>query len=188
MSDPFNPAGPFAPGIAPNLIPNPPGEIPEAVSAGDATSGMSPFSEAIDVDKIIANLVLDRPLKLFIPEAIKRRFSDFEFRIVNSIPTEMADAHNKGFREVTDPEAAALFMDLVAGTDKNGKAFRPVLMGRPKAVGEHVRVQQRTQLRSLYAGMDPKNKDFDSKYAEKVDASAGTKGQFTGAGWNIKLK
>lgn len=170
----------------PFLSANPPGEIPEAPGAGNAMFSQSPFSEPLDIDKIIANLTLDRPLKLTIPN--REKYPDWEFHIINSIPGEIADAHNKGFKEVTDPEIVGLFRDLVAGTDKEGKAFRPILCARPKAVGEHVRRRHRMQLQSLYAGMDPKNKEFNSAYAEKVDAQAGTKGQFTGAGWNIRIK
>lgn len=171
--------------LPPNLVPNPPGEIPEAPGARDATAGISPFSEALDVDAIIANLTLDRPLKLFIPN--RERYPDWEFRIINSIPGEIADAHNKGFKEVTDPDIVGLFRDLVAGTDKDGKAFRPILCARPKKVGEHVRKRHRMQLASLYAGMDPRNKEFNSKFAIKVDAKDGTLGSFTGDGWRIRV-
>ncbi len=178
MSNPF-------PGLAPNLIPNPPGEIPEAPGAGDAAAHMSPFSEPQDVDGIIKNLVLDRPLKLFIPN--KDKYPDWEFRIINSIPGEIADAHNKGFREVTEPDLVNLFADLVAGTDKTGKAFRPVLVARPKAVGEHVRKRTRMQLQSLYAGMDPSNKDLAGRYTKNVGAKDGTEASFNGAGWRIRV-
>ncbi len=188
MSDPiFNPAGPFASGLAPNLIPNPPSEIPAPSEIGDAVQAASPFTEAQSVDDIIANLTLDRPLKLFIPEDIKRRFPTFEFRVINSIPGEFAAAKNKGFREVTDPDAVALFNGLVAGTDKTGAAFRPVLMARPKEVGEHVRRQNRKQLQSLYAGMDPKNKELGGKYTSGVDAKDGTFLQREGAPWRIRV-
>jgi hypothetical protein len=182
MSDPTDP-NPFA-GIPDALKPNPPPGVPEPQAAGDAMASASPFKEALDVDQIIANLTLDRPLKLFIPN--KEKFPQYEFRIINSIPNEIADAHNKGFREVTDPDMAGLFRDLVAGTDKEGKAFRPILVARPKAVGEHIRKRYRLQLASLYAGMDPSNKDLSGKYTDNVDAKAGTKGQFTGAGFRIK--
>ncbi len=178
MNNPF-------PGLAPNLIPNPPGEIPAATEAGDALKRLSPFSEPQDVDAIIANLVLDRPLKLFVPK--RERYPDWDFRIINSIPQEIAAAHNKGYREVTDPEFAELFADLVAGTDKSGKAFRPILMARPKAVSAHIRKQYRAQLRSTYAGMDPKNKELGGKYTENVDAKDGTFGKFEGRAWNIRV-
>lgn len=183
MSDPYNP---FATGVNPALMPHPPGEIPEAPGAGNAMASLSPFKEPLDADAIIRNLTLDRPLKLFIPN--KEKYPDWEFRIINSIPAEMADAHNKGFKEVSDPEIVGLFQDLVAGTDKLGKAFRPILCARPKKVGDHVRRRHRMQLQSLYAGMDPANKEFNSKYAEKVDANAGTKGSFSGAGFRIRVQ
>lgn len=173
------------PGLAPHLIPNPPGDIPEAQSAGDATAQMSPFTEPQDVDQIIANLVLDRPLKLYIPH--KEKYPEWEFRIINSIPQEIAAAHNKGFREITDPELTTLFTDLVAGTDKNGKAYRPLLMARPKAVGEHVRKTHRKSLQSLYAGMDPSNKDLSGKYTDNVDAKSGTAAKFEGKAWRIRV-
>src|SRR5258708_20264288 len=35
-----------------------------------------------------------------------------------------------------------LFRDLVAGTDATGKAFRPILVARPKKVGDHIRKQR----------------------------------------------
>ncbi len=174
------------PGLTPNLVPNPPGEIPGAMEAGDGVKGLSPFSEALDVDAIIKNLVLDRPLKLFIPN--KEKYPDWEFRIINSIPAEIAAAKNKGFREITDPELVGLFTDLVAGTDKAGQAFRPLLFARPKAVGEHVAQQNRRQLASLYAGMDPKNKEVAGKYTAGVDAKDGTFLQRSGAPWNIRVK
>jgi len=176
---------PFPGALPPNLTPNPPGEIPVAPEAGDATASMSPFVEALDVDAIIKNLVLDRPLKLFIPN--KEKMPDWEFRIINSIPSEIADAHNKGFREVTNPEMVRLFTDLVAGTDKDGKAFRPILMARPKAVGEHVRKRNRRQLKSLYAGMDPKNRELEGKYTKNVrDGADASHGSFSGAAFQIR--
>lgn len=176
---------PFQSALAPNLIPNPPGEIPEAPSAGDGMQNASPFLEAQDIDQIIKQLVLDRPMKLFIPN--KEKYPDWEFRVINSIPQEIADAHNKGFREITDPELTKLFVDLVAGTDKNGKAFRPILCARPKKVGEHVRKQHRLQLRSLYAGMDPKNKELGGKYTENVTTgNDASKGSFSGPTFRIR--
>lgn len=181
----MDPYSPFPSSLPPNLVPNPPGEIPEPVQAGDAVAGLSPFKEVLDVDQIIQNLTLDRPLKLYIPN--KERYPEWEFRIINSIPSEIADAHNKGFKEVSDPEMSKLFNELIAGTDKDGKAFRPILCARPKKVGDHIRRRHRMQLQSLYAGMDPANKTFDSKYADKVGPQAGTKGVFNGAAWNIRV-
>lgn len=181
MSDtPF----PFVSALSSNLTPNPPGEIPEAPGAGDA-SGPSPFIEAQDVDQIIKNLTLDRPLKLFVPQ--RDKFPQHDFRIINSIPGEIADAHNKGYKEVTDPELVGLFKDLVAGTDKTGKAFFPILVARPKKVGEHIRKRNRLQLQSLYAGMDPKNRELEGKYTENVkDGRDASKGQFSGPTFRIR--
>jgi hypothetical protein len=176
---------PWEQGLSPNLIPNPPGAIPEAPEVGDALKNLSPFTEAIDVDAIIANLILDRPLKLFIPN--RERYPEFQFRIINSIPQEIAAAHNKGYREVTDPELSKLFDHLVAGTDKTGKQYRPILMARPTAVAQHIQRRHRGALKSIYAGMDPKNKEFNSQYAERVDDKSLTYGKFTGDGWRIRV-
>ena len=184
MSD-FNPSSPFASGLTPNLVPNPPSDIPEAPGAGDAIAGLSPFKEALDVETIMKNLVLDRPLKLYIPN--RGDYPQFEFRIINSIPQEIADAQNKGWKEVTDEKLSGLFSELVAGTDKSGKAFRPILMARPKAVGDHVRKRNRQQLQSLYAGMDPKNTDLGGKFTKNVDHRDGTSAQFDGAAWRIRV-
>lgn len=185
MNTPF-PGGPDA-GLTPNLVPNPPPHMPEAPGAGDAAAAMSPFSEAQDVDSIIAQLQLDRPLKLYIPD--RERYPEWEFRIINSIPQEIADANNKGFRQVTDPDLVGLFDNLCAGTDKTGKAFRPLLFARSTKVGEHVRKRHRAQLQSLYAGMDPRNKDLGalSKYAGNVGAKDGTEGKFSGAALRIRV-
>jgi len=176
---------PFVSGLPDNLVPHPPASIPEAQASGDAMATMSPFREALDVDAIIANLTLDRPLKLFIPN--RDKMPDYEFRIINSIPQETADAHNKGWREITDPELTGLFVSLVAGTDRHGAVFRPVLMARPKAVGEHVRKTERRQLQSIYAGMDPKNKEVGGKYTAPVDAKDGTFLHREGAPWRIRV-
>lgn len=174
-------------GLPPNLVPHPPSDMPEAPGIGDAMAAQSPFTEPQDINQIIANLTLDRPLKLFVPN--KERYRDWEFRVINSIPTEIANAHNKGFREVTEPELVALFADLVAGTTKDGKAFRPILMSRPKAVGDHVRKRYRQELQSLYAGMDPTNKELDGKYTENVKTGQdASKAKFSGDFMRIRVK
>jgi hypothetical protein len=175
MSNPFQ-------GLPPNLTPNPPADIPEAPEAGNAAEYMSAFSEPQDVDAVIANLTLDRPLKLYIPD--QHLYPNDDFRIINSMASEIGDAHNKGFKEVTNPKLANLFRDLVAGTDKDGRAYRPLLMARPKAVVKYILDRYRRQLSSLNAGMDPKNKEFTSKYTE--NAQTESKGQFTGAGFRIR--
>ena len=181
MDNIFNPSA----GLTSNLVPNPPADIPEAPAAGDAVSALAPFSEPQDVDQIIKQLVLDRPLKLFIPQ--QHKHPDHEYRVINSIPSEIAAAHNKGWREVTNPEAAELFTSLVAGTDDHGKAYRPILMARARKVGEIIRKQTRQQLASLYAGMDPKNKDLNGKYTSNVDKHAGTAASFEGPTWRIRV-
>lgn len=182
MSGSFDP---FA-GLPPNLIPNPPPEIPGAPGASDAMSALSPFNEPQDVDSIIKNLMLDRPLKLYVPG--RERFPNHQFRIINSIPQEIAEAHRKGWREVTSPEFSELFADLVAGTSKDGRAFRPILMSREKRIGDIVQQRNRKELASIYAGMDPRNKELSGQYTDRVDEQGLTAGKFNGDGWRIKLK
>jgi len=43
-------------------------------------------------------------------------------------------------------------------------------------------------LQSLYAGMDPRNKDMGGKYTSNVDARDGTKGQFSGPTFRIRVE
>lgn len=176
----------FNPGVPDILKPNAPGDIPEATGAREAVTA-SPFKEAQDVDSIIEQLKLDRPLSLYIPN--REKYPDWEFRIINSIPKEIADAHNKGFKEVDDPDLMGTFKDLIAGHDKAGATFRPILCARPKKVGDEVRRRQRLQLRSLYAGMDPKNATtLDGKYSNNVkDGADASKGQFSGPAFRIKV-
>ncbi len=177
---------PFA-SLAPNLIPNPPAEIPEAPGAGDAMERLSPFKEAQDVNSIIKNLTLDRPLALYIPD--REKYKDHQFRIINDTSTEMAAALRKGWRPVDNPALKSLFDDKVSGTDKTGKITRPVLMSRENAIGEEIAKRNRQTLHDLYQGMDPSNKQFNSKYADTVGpVSRGeTKGKFEGQGWKIKV-
>lgn len=172
-------------GLPENLKPHPPAAMPEAPGAGDAVAQLSPFTEAQSIDDIFKQLVLDRPLSLYIPN--REKYTQHDFRIINSIPKEIAAAHNLGWREVTDPELSGLFVDLVAGSDKTGKMYRPVLCARPKQITAHIQKNQRQQLASLYAGLDPTNKDFDSKYADRVGAKDGTFLQRSGAPWRIRV-
>jgi hypothetical protein len=171
-------------GMSPNLIPNPPPSMPEVPGVSNAVAGLSPFSEPQDVESIIKQLNLDRPLKLYIPD--RHLYPQWEFRIINSVAHEIADAHNKGFEQVTHERLVRLFDNLVAGTDKEGKAFRPILCARSTKVGDHVRKQNCLKLQSLYAGMDPANKEFSGKYTYKVDKKDGTFGQFSGWGFRIR--
>jgi len=175
----------FIPGIDDHLKPNPPAAIPEAFSAGNAVANLTPFKEALDWEQIIQNLVLDRPLKLYIPD--REKYPDWEFFICNGTPTAMMNAKNKGFVPVTDEKLSNLFKDLTAGTDEDGKAFRPILMARSKAVGDHVRKRHRKQLQSLYAGMDPTKKDIGGKYATRVDGVGMSQGSFEGPAFRIRV-
>jgi len=181
----YQPANPFA-GLPENLVPNPPPGMPEAPGPGDAMKTLSPFRKALDVDEIIKNLILDRPLKLYIPDV--QKYPEFEFRIINDIPSERAQAHNKGYREVDLPELVEAFNGLIAGSDKNGKPYAPLLMARPRAVSREIIKRQRRQLHSIYAGMDPANKEFNSsKYTKNAGALGGSEGSFSGAGFRIRV-
>lgn len=183
MTNPF-PGGDL--GLPPHLMPNPPSAIPEAPGPQDAVASLSPFTEEQDVDAIIKQLMIDRPLKLWIPK--KEEYPEWEFRIINSIPQEIADAHNKGFRQVTDSKLCGLFDNLVAGHDKAGATFRPLLFARSRKVGEVYRNRLRKQLNGLYAGMDPANKQFDSKYGKSVGDKDGTFLNREGRPWHIRQK
>jgi hypothetical protein len=166
-------------GLAPNLIPNPPADMPEAPGAGDAMVSLSPFSKPQDVDSIIASLTLDRPLTLYIPN--REKYPNYQFRIINDTPQEMAEAQRKGWMPVDDQELIKLFQDKVSGIDKTGKITRPLLMARSKQIGEIVAKRYRQMLHDLYQGMDPAKKQFNSKYVNiKPTVSSGdTAGAFS---------
>lgn len=182
MNDtPFQNFDPHA-GIAPNLIPTPPAAMPEVPGMVDATASLSPFQDVQDVDQIIAQLSLDRPLPLFIPN--RERYKGYQFHIINDTPTEMAAALRRGWRAVDDPELVKLFADKVSGSDKTGKITKPILMARDRRIGDHEDRLKRAKVDELRAGMDPKNRQFNSKYVdESLTINSGdTKGVFRGAG------
>jgi hypothetical protein len=181
--NPFVPSG----GLSENLIPNPPASMPEAPSVDDAMVSLSPFKEAQDVDSIISQLTLDRPLPLYIPD--RHKYTDFEFHIINDAPQEMAEAARQGWQPVDDVDLVKLFEGKVSGVDKTGKITKPVLMARSRRIGEMIAKRKRQKLHDMYAAMDPRNKQFNSKYADTtaVINSGETKGQFTGQGWRIKV-
>ncbi len=178
---------PFEGGLSPNLIPNPPADMPQAPGVGDAMVALSPFKEAQDVDSIISQLTLDRPLTLYIPN--RERYPEHEFHIINDTSQEIAEAHRKGWQPVDNPELVKLFEDKVSGIDKTGKITRPLLMARSKKIGEIVARRHRQALQDLYRGLDPKTKQFNSKYVDtQITINSGnTKGQFSGPAFNIKV-
>ncbi|MBR0712690.1 hypothetical protein [Bradyrhizobium liaoningense] len=182
LKDPFS-------GLAPNLIPTPPASMPEPPGVGDAMQALSPFSKVQDIDSIISGLTLNRELKLFIPQDIKERFSQYEFRVINDTPTEIAHAKRQYFEVVDDPEAVALFSGLVSGSTKDGRITKPVLVARDKRVGKKLANLKRQALQQQYAAMDPKNRSFNSAHAETQSVvNAGvTSGKFSGDFWRIKL-
>ena len=148
---------------------------------------LSPFKEAQDIDSIIKSLTLDRPLTLYVPN--REKYPEWQFRIINDTPTELAEALRKGWKPVDDPELISLFESKVSGTDKTGKITRPMLMARSKQIGEVVAKRHRQTLHDLYQGMDPATKQFNSKYADTKGPinSGATAASFSGKGWNIKV-
>lgn len=187
MSDIFQPAAtsPFG-GLAPNLTPTPPAAMPEAPEIGDAMASLSPFVKPQDVDQVIKQLSLDRPLPLYIPN--RERYRGYQFHIINDTPKELAEAMRRGWQPVDDPALLELFEGKVSGTDKTGKITKPILVARDRHIGEHEDRMKRAKLKEQYAGLDPKNKRFNSKYADS-DApknSGDTRGQFGGAFWRIR--
>jgi len=161
--------------------------MPEAPDVGDATASLSDGNGAQDVDSIIAGLTLERPLPLYIPG--REKYMDRSFHIINSTPQEMAEAMRFHWKPVTDPQLLALFEGKVSGVDKTGKITTPILMERDARITAAYDRLKRQKLHDMYQGMDPRNKQFNSKYAdtEAVINSGTTKGQFSGAGWRIKV-
>lgn len=181
MDSPFSNFNPNA-GLAPNLIPTPPAEMPGAPDIPDAMGALSPFQQPQDVDQIIQQLSLDRPLPLYIPN--RERYKGYQFHIINDTPTEMASALRRGWQPVDDPELVKLFSDKVSGSDKTGKITRPILMARDRRIGEHEDRLKREKLAQQNAGLDPKHKQFNSKYVDPslTINSGDTSGKFGGAG------
>jgi hypothetical protein len=103
----------------------------------------------------------------------------------------MAAALRRGWQPVDDPELVKLFADKVSGSTKEGKITRPVLMGRDKRIGEHEDRLKREKLAEQNKGLDPRNRQFNSKYVDPslTINSGDTKGRFDGAGMGrIRVK
>lgn len=186
VTPPFSPFVPTG-GLSENLVPNPPADVPEAPGMDDATASLSEASDAQDVDNIIASLTLNRELPLYIPE--REKYQHKSFHIINDTPQELAAAMRIHWKPCTDPHLLALFESKVSGVDKTGKIMKPILMERDARITAAYDKLKRQQLHDMYAGMDPRNKQFNSKYAdtEAVINAGTTKGQFSGAGWRIKV-
>lgn len=185
--NPFVPSGSMNGGLAENLVPNPPADIPEAPEAGDAMSLLPDTPEEQNVKSIIAGLTLHRELPLYIPE--RDKYKNKSFHIINDTPQELAAAMRIHWMPVTDPSLLALFEGKVSGVDKTGKIMKPILMERDIRITHAYDKLKRQQLSDMYQSMDPRNKSFNSKYAdtEAVINAGTTKGQFSGAGWRIKV-
>ena len=181
MTTPFKSFAASA-GIAPNLIPTPPAAMPEAPDIPDAMAHLYPFKEAQDVDSIINNITIERPLPLYIPPELKH--SQMEYHIINDTPQEYAAALRRHWKRVDQVEVLALFDDKVSGTDKEGKVTRPILMARDRRIGIQEAKLKAAKLAAHNAGLDPRNKQFNSKFADTktVIAQGVTDGRFEGAG------
>jgi hypothetical protein len=183
---PFNPFVPSG-GLSENLIPHPPADIPATPEMPDAMAFLVDSNGAQDIDSIIASLSLDRPLPLYIPE--RERHPHKSFHIINDDPQELAEAMRFHWRPTTDPRMLALFEGKVAGVGKTGNIRKPILMERDVRITAAYDKLKRQKLHDMYQSMDPRNKQFNSKYAdtEAVINAGTTKGQFSGAGWRIKV-
>lgn len=180
---PFVPTG----SLPENLVPHPPADIPEAPDVNDAVAAAPDTPEAQEINDIIAGLTLRRELPLYIPE--REKYKNKSFHIINDVPQELAAAMRIHWKPVTDPHLLSLFEGKVSGVDKTGKIMKPMLMERDIRITQAYEKLGRQQLHDMYAGMDPRNKQFNSKYAdtETVINAGTTKGQFSGAGWRIKV-
>jgi hypothetical protein len=186
VTPPFNPFVPSG-GLPENLVPNPPGDIPEVPQENDPFASMQDASMPQDVADIISNLTLKRELPLYIPD--REKHMELSYHIINDTPQELAAAMRQHWKPTTDPQMLALFEGKVSGVDKTGKIMKPLLVERDRRITAAYDKLKRQQLRDMYAGMDPRNKQFNSKYAdtEAVINAGTTKGQFSGAGWRIKV-
>lgn len=185
---PFSPFVPTGTGLPENLTPHPPADMPEIPGPGDAMAALSPFAEPLDEEQIIASLDLRRPLPLYVPH--RDRYPQHDFHIINDQPQEYAKASRQGWSVADQHDLKNAFEGKVSGTDRTGKIMKPVLMGRSKKITEILEKRERQQLHDMYQSMDPRNKQFNSKYAdtEAVINSGTTRGQFSGAGWRIKVE
>jgi hypothetical protein len=183
------PFSPFVPTgtLSENLIPHPPADIPETPDVNDAVASAPDTPEAQEINDIIAGLTLNRELPLYIPE--REKYKHKSFHIINDTPQELAAAMRIHWKPVTDPYLLSLFEGKVSGVDKTGKIMKPLLMERDIRITQAYDKLKRQQLHDMYAGMDPRNKQFNSKYAdtEAVINAGTTKGSFSGAGWRIKV-
>lgn len=185
--NPFVPSGSMNGGLSENLVPNPPADIPEAPEAGDAMALLPDTPEEQNIKSIIAGLTLHRELPLYIPE--REKYKNKSFHIINDTPQELAAAMRIHWVPTTDPHLLALFEGKVSGVDKTGKIMKPILMERDIRITQAYDKLKRQQLSDMYQSMDPRNKSFNSKYAdtEAVINAGTTKGSFSGAGWRIKV-
>jgi hypothetical protein len=174
----FNPNPDPMAGLAPNLIPTPPKEMP---SVPDLPTAAEPyaFQEAQDFDSIVKNYTIDRPLPLYIPRELMH--SKAEYHFINNTPEEMAAAMRRHWRPVTDPALLALTEGKNSGTTKEGRITKLVLMERDRRFGEHEAKLKRQLLADQNKGLDPKQRVFNGG-KNVTDGKDASEGQFRGLG------
>lgn len=184
MTDP-NPA-PFQnfdpnAGLSPNLVPSPPPAMPAPQDLPDPSAHNYPFSEPQDVESIIAQSTIERPLPLFIPPELKHK--GMEYHIINDTPQELAAAMRRGWQLVTNQDLVKLFEGKVSGSDKTGKITKPLLVARDRRIGAHEAKLKRQKLAEQNKGLDPKSRSFNSSRAENITVGPdASKGDFSGIG------
>ena len=169
-------------GIPPNLIPTPLPPIPEVPEIPNPSDVLYPFNQPQNVEGILQHITIERPLPLYIPPELKHRM--MEYRIINSRPKEIADAMRRWWQPVDKAELVKLFEGRVSGSDEEGRIMRPFLMARDARIGLAEAKLKRQKLAEQNAALDPKNRQFNSKYVDpKLTINSGdTSGKFSGFG------
>jgi len=145
----------------------------------------SPFKEALDVDEIIQKSDARQAAKVVHPEQRKNTRNTSSglstaFRTKLQTPTIRVSRKSPNRKW---PHYSAI---LSPAPIKTARRSVPILVARPKAVGDHIRKALPRAARQSVRRHGPSNKDLAGKYTSNVDAKDGTKGQFTGAGFRIK--
>jgi hypothetical protein len=172
----------YTAGLPPNLVPTPLPDIPAVPEIADPTDALYPFNQPQNVESILQNITIDRPLPLFIPPELKHK--RMEYRIINDRPEEFAAAMMRHWQPVDKAELLKLFEGRVSGSDKTGRLMKPILMARDARIGEAEMKLKRQKLAEQNAGLDPKNRTFNSKYVDpRLTINSGdTTGRFSGVG------
>src|SRR5579859_153290 len=144
-------------GLPPNLIPTPQAEIPETTDVVDFSSDARyPFNKPQDVDSILKNITIERPLPLYIPKELKH--PQMEYRVINDRPEEIAAAMRRHWMPVDRQELLELFEGRVSGSDKAGRLMKPILMARDRRIGMAETKLKRQKLGEQNQALDPRTK------------------------------